>query len=184
MDNYLDLGSESETYIQNKGQYQTSINGKVVDNTKWKVAYDGDELDLEAKRNNEAVYMKLNNEDIMKLLEVPSYHKPIRERLEFDLQPENKIDIRPIIMEELRQISGPKQSNQPKHIKKPKKARKTKKAKKASKSSRGESKNKKHSRSKSKKHSRSKHKSKHKSNNKEEHHKVSAVTPDYLKTIY
>ena len=179
MENYLDLGSESETYIQNKGQYQTSINGKVVDNTKWKVAYDGDELDLEAKRNNEAVYMKLNNEDIMKLLEVPSYHKPIRERLEFDLQPENKIDIRPIIMEELRQISGPKQSkqsNQPKHIKKPKKARKTKKAKKDSKSSRGKTK----SKSKSKKHSRSKNKSK----SKEEHHKVSAVTPDYLKTIY
>lgn len=168
-----------ESYIQNKGQYQTSINGDVIDNTKWNVVYDGDELDLEAKRNNEAVYMKLNNDDIMKLLEVPSYHKPIRERLEFDLQPENKIDIRPIIMEELRQISGPKQSKHPKHpkhINKAKKVRKTKKAKKASKSSRGESK----SKSKSKKHSRSKHKS----NNKEEHHKVSAVTPDYLKTIY
>ena len=165
-----------ETYIQNKGQYQTSINGNVIENTKWKMDYDGDELDLEAKRNNESIYMKLSNADIMKLFEVPSYHKPIRERLEFDLQPENKIDIRPIIMEELRQISGPKQST---HIKKPKKARKTKKAKKAkkaSKSSRGESK----SKSKSKKHSRSKHKS----NNKEEHHKVSAVTPDYLKTIY
>ena len=170
-----------ESYIQNKGQYQTSINGDVIDNTNWNVVYDGDELDLEAKRNNEAVYMKLNNDDIMKLLEVPSYHKPIRERLEFDLQPENKIDIRPIIMEELRQISGPKQSKHPKHpkhINKAKKVRKTKKAKKASKSSRGESKSK--SKSKSKKHSRSKHKS----NNKEEHHKVSAVTPDYLKTIY
>jgi len=168
-----------ESYIQNKGQYQTSINGDVIDNTNWNVVYDGDELDLEAKRNNEAVYMKLNNDDIMKLLEVPSYHKPIRERLEFDLQPENKIDIRPIIMEELRQISGPKQSKHPKHpkhINKAKKVRKTKKAKKASKSSRGESK----SKSKRKKHSRSKHKS----NNKEEHHKVSAVTPDYLKTIY
>jgi hypothetical protein len=163
-----------ETYIQNKGQYQTSINGNVIENTKWKMDYDGDELDLEAKRNNESIYMKLSNADIMKLFEVPSYHKPIRERLEFDLQPENKIDIRPIIMEELRQISGPKQST---HIKKPKKARKTKKAKKAkkaSKSSRGESK------SKSKKHSRSKHKSK----SKEEHHKVSSVTPDFLKTIY
>ena len=166
-----------ETYIQNKGQYQTSINGNVIENTKWKMDYDGDELDLEAKRNNESIYMKLNNADIMKLFEVPSYHKPIRERLEFDLQPENKIDIRPIIMEELRQISGPnqsKQSTQSKHVKKPKKARKTKKAKKASKSSRGESK------SKSKKHSRSKNKSK----SKEEPHKVSAVTPDFLKTIY
>ena len=163
-----------ETYIQNKGQYQTSINGNVIENTKWKMDYDGDELDLEAKRNNESIYMKLSNSDIMKLFEVPSYHKPIRERLEFDLQPENKIDIRPIIMEELRQISGP---NQLKHSKKPKKARKTKKVKKAkkdSKSSRGESK------SKSKKHSRSKNKSK----SKEEHHKVSAVTPDFLKTIY
>ena len=162
-----------ETYIQNKGQYQTSINGNVIENTKWKMDYDGDELDLEAKRNNESIYMKLSNADIMKLFEVPSYHKPIRERLEFDLQPENKIDIRPIIMEELRQISGP---NQTTHIKKPKKARKTKKAKKASKSSRGESK----SKSKSKKHSRSKNKSK----SKEEHHKVSSVTPDFLKTIY
>ena len=163
-----------ETYIQNKGQYQTSINGNVIENTKWKMDYDGDELDLEAKRNNESIYMKLSNADIMKLFEVPSYHKPIRERLEFDLQPENKIDIRPIIMEELRHISGP---NQLKHSKKPKKARKTKKAKKAkkdSKSSRGESK------SKSKKHSRSKNKSK----SKEEPHKVSAVTPDFLKTIY
>ena len=163
-----------ETYIQNKGQYQTSINGNVIENTKWKMDYDGDELDLEAKRNNESIYMKLSNADIMKLFEVPSYHKPIRERLEFDLQPENKIDIRPIIMEELRHISGP---NQTTHLKKPKKARKTKKAKKAkkdSKSSRGESK------SKSKKHSRSKNKSK----SKEEHHKVSAVTPDFLKTIY
>ena len=161
-----------ETYIQNKGQYQTSINGNVIENTKWKMDYDGDELDLEAKRNNESIYMKLSNADIMKLFEVPSYHKPIRERLEFDLQPENKIDIRPIIMEELRQISGP---NQLKHSKKPKKARKTKKAKKAkkdSKSSRGESKSKKHSRSKNK------------NKSKEEPHKVSAVTPDFLKTIY
>lgn len=165
-----------ETYIQNKGQYQTSINGNVIENTKWKMDYDGDELDLEAKRNNESIYMKLSNADIMKLFEVPSYHKPIRERLEFDLQPENKIDIRPIIMEELRQISGPNQLKQSKHIKKPKKVRKTKKAKKASKSSRGESK----SKSKSKKHSRSKNKSK----SKEEHHKVSSVTPDFLKTIY
>lgn len=175
MENYLDLNlnlksdSESETYIQNKGQYQTTINGNVVDNTKWKMVYDGDELDLEAKRNNEAVYMKLNNDDIMKLLEVPSYHKPIRERLEYDLQPENKIDIRPIIMEELKQITT-----------KPKKARKTKKAKKAKKHSKSSS-------GKSKHHSRRKSKSKHsrsKSKSKDKHHKTTEVTPDFMKTIY
>jgi len=160
-----------ETYIQNKGQYQTSVNGDVIDNTKWNMVYDGDELDLEAKRNNEAVYMKLNNDDIMKLLEVPSYHKPIRERLEFDLQPENQIEIRPIIMEELKQLSSPR------HIVKKRKTIKTRKAKKDKKNSKGKH----HSSRKSKKHSHSRSKSASKS--KDKHHNKS-VTPDFMKTIY
>jgi hypothetical protein len=50
----------SESYIQNKGHYQTSVNGNIVDNTKWNMIYDGNDLDLEAKRNDEAIYMKLN----------------------------------------------------------------------------------------------------------------------------
>jgi hypothetical protein len=164
-----------ETYIQNKGQYQTSVNGDVIDNTKWNLVYDGDELDLEAKRNNEAIYMKLNNNDIMKLLEIPSYHKPIRERLEFDLQPENQIEIRPIIMEELKQLSSPR------HIVKKRKTIKTRKAKKAKQSSKGKH----HSRSTSKKHShsRSKSTSKSTSKSKDKHHNKS-VTPDFMKTIY
>jgi hypothetical protein len=160
-----------ETYIQNKGQYQTSVNGDVIDNTKWNMVYDGDELDLEAKRNNEAVYMKLNNDDIMKLLEVPSYHKPIRERLEFDLQPENQIEIRPIIMEEMKQLSSPR------HIVKKRKTIKTRKAKKDKKNSKGKH----HSSRKSKKHSHSRSKSASKS--KDKHHNKS-VTPDFMKTIY
>jgi hypothetical protein len=161
-----------ESYIQNKGQYQTSINGDVIDNTKWNMVYDGDELDLEAERNNEAIYMKLNNNDIMKLLEVPSHHKPIRERLEFDLQPENQIDIRPIIMEELEQMSSPH------HVVKKRKARKTRKAKQ-------HSKGKHHSHSKSKRHSHSRSKSTSKSTSKSmaKHHNKS-VTPDFMKTIY
>ena len=164
-----------ETYIQNKGQYQTSVNGDVIDNAKWNLVYDGDELDLEAKRNNEAIYMKLNNNDIMKLIEIPSYHKPIRERLEFDLQPENQIDIRPIIMEELKQMSSPQ------HIVKKRKTIKTRKAKKAKQSSKGKH----HSRSTSKRHShsRSKSTSKSTSKRKDKHHNIS-VTPDFMKTIY
>lgn len=170
-----------ESYIQNKGQYQTSINGDVIDNTKWNMVYDGDELDLEAKRNNEAVYMKLNNDDIMKLLEVPSYHKPIRERLEYDLQPENQIDIRPIIMEELKQMTSPQHIGQNSPHVKTKKARKTKKAKKSKKDGKS-------SHNKSKRHSRSKSKSKthshSKSKSKDEYHKTSKVTPDFMKTIF
>ena len=90
-----------ETYIQNKGQYQTSVNGNIIDNTHWNMAYDGNELDLEAERNDEAIYMKLNNDDILKLLEVPAYHKTITQRLNDDLNSNNKMDVRPIIVEEL-----------------------------------------------------------------------------------
>jgi len=166
-----------ETYIQNKGQYQTSINGDLVDNTKWNMVYDGNELGLEAKRNNEAVYVKLNNDDIMKLFEVPSYHKPIHERLEYDSQPENQIDIRPIIVEELKQLSSPNDI-----VKKSSsvKAKRTKKAKKDSKS-------KPHSRSKSKSKSKSNSKSKSKSKSKnisKRNDRNKSVTPDFMKTIY
>ena len=162
-----------ESYIQNKGQYETSINGDVIDNTKWNMVYDGEELDLEAKRNNETVYMKLSNSDIMKLFEVPSYHTPIRERLEYDLHHENQIDIRPIIMEELKQMTSPRHIGQKSPPVKAKKARKTKK-------------NYRHSHSKRKPHSHSKSKSKRhsRSKSKKEHHNISEVTPDFMKTIY
>ena len=87
MENYLD------THIQNTGQYQTMINGNVIDKTKWSLAYDGDELDLEAKHNDEAVYMKLNKDELLKLFEVPAYHKTIGQRLEDNLAEKNDIDI-------------------------------------------------------------------------------------------
>ena len=93
-----------DTHIQNTGQYQTMINGNVIDKTKWNLSYDGDELDLEAKRNDEAIYMKLNADEILKLFEVPAYHKPISQRLEDILVDENVIDIRPIIVEEIEKL--------------------------------------------------------------------------------
>lgn len=98
MENYLD------THIQNTGQYQTMINGNVIDKTKWSLAYDGDELDLEAKHNDEAVYMKLNKDELLKLFEVPAYHKTIGQRLEDNLAEKNDIDIRPIIIEEIEKV--------------------------------------------------------------------------------
>ena len=54
-----------ETYIQSKGQYETNINGNVIDNSKWNVVYDGDIMNLEVNHNDEQLYMKLDNEDIM-----------------------------------------------------------------------------------------------------------------------
>ena len=164
-----------ESYIQNKGQYQTSVNGNIIDNTHWNMAYDGNELDLEAERNDEAIYMKLNNDDILKLLEVPAYHKTITQRLNDDLNSNNKMDVRPIIVEELEDmISHTDKSNESsKHGKhgKPKKSKASRKSTK--KNGRSRSPN-------SGKRSSSSSKRRSKSNKP----KPEGPKPDYLQTIY
>ncbi len=144
-----------ESYIQNYGQYNTIVDGNIIDETKWNMVYDGDVLDLEARHNDEAIYMNLNNDEIMKLLEVPANKKTIHERLELDLHNKKEdLQIQPIIIEEVivDNTSKPKYSRK-KHHKKHKK-HKTKSSKPSKKRS-----------------SREKKESK-------------KITPDYLKTIY
>ena len=144
-----------ESYIQNYGQYNTIVDGNIIDETKWNMVYDGDVLDLEARHNDEAIYMNLNNDEIMKLLEVPANKKTIHERLELDLHNKKEdLQIQPIIIEEVivDNTSKPKYTRK-KHHKKYKK-HKTKS---------------------------SKHSKKRSSKGKKESKKI---TPDYLKTIY
>jgi hypothetical protein len=104
METSMKRNMDTDTYIQNTGQYQTMLNGNIVDKTNWSVAYDGDELNLEASQNDEAIYMKLNADELMKLFELPAYHEPIDKRLEDNLREETEIDVRPIIIEEIENI--------------------------------------------------------------------------------
>jgi hypothetical protein len=164
----------AENYIQNKGQYQTKVNGNIIDNTQWDMVYNGEELDLEAKRNNETVYMNLNNNDIMKLLAVPAHHKPIHHRLNDDLQDKQNIDIRPIVIEELEKLISHKKTHGTTNTRQKRKT--TKKLRKDESKSKSKSKSKTKSKSKSKTNSKTKSKSKSKS--------IREVTPDFMKTIY
>lgn len=88
-----------ESYIQTYGQYETIVDGNIIDNAKWNMVYDGNVLDLEAQKNNESMYVQLTNDEIMKLFEIPASNQSIHKRLEYDLH--NSIDAKPIIMEEL-----------------------------------------------------------------------------------
>lgn len=166
-----------ETYIQNKGQYQTSVNGNIIDNTHWNMEYDGHELDLEAERNDEAIYMKLNNDDILKLLEVPAYHKTITQRLKDDLNSNNKMDVRPIIVEELEEdmITHTDKSNDSS------KRGKSKKSKMSRKSTKKHSPNR-SKRSSSSSSSSTKRRSRSRINSNKP--KPEGPKPDYLQTIY
>lgn len=175
-----------ESYIQNKGQYQTSVNGNIIDNTRWNMAYDGNELDLEAERNDEAIYMKLNNDDILKLLEVPAYHKTITQRLNDDLNSNKMIDVRPIIVEELEDMlshtdksydSDSSKHSKSEHSKVSRKSKASKKSKASRKSTkkRGPNRGKRSSSSSS---------TKRRSNSKSNKPKPEGPKPDYLQTIY
>ena len=170
-----------ESYIQNKGQYQTSVNGNIIDNTHWNMAYDGNELDLEAERNDEAIYMKLNNDDILKLLEVPAYHKTITQRLNDDLNSNNKMDVRPIIVEELEDmLSHTDKSNESTESSKHGKHGKPGKPKKSKASRKSTKKNGRSRSPNSGKRSSSSSKRRSKSNKP----KPEGPKPDYLQTIY
>ncbi len=78
-------------YIKNKGVTKLVIknNSKKDEKTfKWNVDYDGDEADIELdikdNRNKKHYNWKLDNDDLAKLLNVPSIEKPIDQRLRDD----------------------------------------------------------------------------------------------------
>jgi len=88
-----------ESYIQSYGQHKTIVDGNVIDNTKWNMIYDGDVMDLEAKKNNEEVYVQLTNDEILKLFEIPPSKQIMTDRLTHDLT--SDLNVRPIIVEEM-----------------------------------------------------------------------------------
>jgi len=188
------IGNENENnnnlLVEIDGTYKAKLNGEMIDKVNLEVTYDGHELDLEAKRKNESIYMKLSNDDVLKLFEVPAYHKTITERLVHDLNPENKIDVRPIIIEELENISNHHSnhhsnhtnSNKSKHTRRKHNIKNNDNHSKSKNKIKNKSKNKSKSKSKSKNKNMSKSRSRSKTNHYNQH--LVPPSPDYLKTIY
>ena len=85
-----------DSYIKNTGNYKTIIDGNVVDQAKWDLVYDGNELNLEAKQNGDLLYMNLTNDDIINLLQVPASNHTMDKRILQDKL--HHIPIEPIII--------------------------------------------------------------------------------------
>ena len=163
------------TFLENKGHYRTSIDGTVIDEAKWNVDYDGKTANLEAEKNGETVYMKLTNDDIMKLMNTNVSPYSIEERLLHDKQ--HKPDVSPILLKmdyhrnKKSNDKGTKSKSTRKHKSKKHSRTKTSKSK-TSKSKTSKSKTKKQRLSKSKSKSKSKPS------------KINETIPDYMRTIY
>ena len=153
-----------ESYLQTYGLSKTIVDGNVIDDVKWNAIYDGEGVDLEATRNDKSIYMQLDNDEIMKLFELPSNHKKIHERLEDDLH--NHIKVLPIIIEEQKTHDKHHSKTHHKHH------------------SKTHHKHMEHSKSKSKGTRSNKSKRTRSNKSKSTRKSTRKITPDYLKTIY
>lgn len=80
-----------ETNIKVIGFSNKRINGKTLDNKGFDLDYDGNYLDVNAFDNNHQYYTRLDNQDIMHLLNVPSSQIPLEQRImQFNVDRYNK----------------------------------------------------------------------------------------------
>ena len=161
-----------ESYLQTYGLSKTIVDGNVIDDVKWNAIYDGEGVDLEATRNDKSIYMQLDNDEIMKLFELPSNHKKIHERLEDDLH--NHIKVLPIIIEEQKTHHKHHSKTHDKHHSKTHHKHHSK----------THHKHMEHSKSKSKGTRSNKSKRTRSNKSKSTRKSTRKITPDYLKTIY
>jgi hypothetical protein len=83
--------------IESASMYRVAENGNVVDEGALSATYDGNTLNIEGFKNDEPIFMRLDNSDIMKLLATPASDRPLEQRLltDFTRHPTRKIRYTP-----------------------------------------------------------------------------------------
>lgn len=67
--------------IESAAIYRIAQNGNVVDEGALNAVYDGNTLDVKGFQNDESIYMRLDNNDLMKLLATPASNQSLEQRL-------------------------------------------------------------------------------------------------------
>ena len=76
-----------ETNVKVVGFANRSINGVDIDNKGFDLEYDGRMLNLTGFSGDKLYYAKLNNQQIMDLLQIPSSRMPLQQRIMYYTQP-------------------------------------------------------------------------------------------------
>ena len=63
----------SEVYINSSGEYNEIVDGELVNNAEYVASYDGDMLDLAIKNNDEEYFTRLDNNELLNLLNIGHY---------------------------------------------------------------------------------------------------------------
>ena len=72
------------TILQASADMQLINNNNIIQDTSIKAIYDGDDLNISALNNDNIVYVRLNNDEIMKLLSIPANSSTLEQRLKKD----------------------------------------------------------------------------------------------------
>ncbi len=72
--------------IQSTGEIIASCNGNIVEDAKWNMNYDGNNMIIESMYNNDLSLIQLNNQDLQRLFSnIGSHKNDLEERLQRDL---------------------------------------------------------------------------------------------------
>ena len=80
--------------IQSTGEMLATYNGNVVENAKWNMDYDGENMEIATLRNNELTVLQLSNGDLHRLFNNINQHpkSSLEERLQRDYKKMNSIN--------------------------------------------------------------------------------------------
>jgi len=72
--------------VSASGAVKAIVNGNVVENSSFNSKYDGKKMEISGYNNGKLFYKELNNEDINKILSLPSHKLSLEERLKRDFK--------------------------------------------------------------------------------------------------
>lgn len=105
------------SYLTSTGKTQFYDDGDLIQNMGWDMTYDGNNLDIGTFKNGDEVYMQLNNQEIMDLLNRPTSRKTLEQRLLHDF-PSKKHSKKRKQTKKHKKSKSPKRRSHKKHTRK------------------------------------------------------------------
>ena len=72
------------SFLKASANAQLVHNNNIIDETSMKAIYDGEDLNIITENNDNMVYIKLNNQEILDLLAIPANPLDLEQRLKKD----------------------------------------------------------------------------------------------------
>ena len=97
------------SFLFSSGSKKTVINNNIIEDLAYKAQYDGNEGEIIFRNNDDAYYIKVDNDDIQDILGKHSDNKSIKSKLE-NLLPKKKRTVKKTLKTKKKSITKPKKT--------------------------------------------------------------------------